>query len=161
MISSETLTLDLCRELLPLLKASRDEVYMSKDDTTLGESMSLEDFATSNVNFAYYLEKQRQGLFHVSVMRDDSGAVVGHWSLVLNFHGQSKDLLIANCENLHILKEHRHSSNAKQLMTHAEDALRRRGVKQIYFGVNPALRTDLLLKRAGWSLDEIVFTKGL
>ena len=86
---------------------------------------------------------------------------MGHWSLVLNFHGQSKNLLIANCENLHIIKEYRKGDNAKRFMTYTEDVLRKKGVKQIYFGVNPQLGTDNILKRAGWSLDEIVFTKGL
>jgi hypothetical protein len=86
---------------------------------------------------------------------------VGHWSLVLNYHGQSKNLLIANCENLHIIKEYRKDNNAKNFMKYVEDTLKKKGVKQIYFGVNPKLKTDILLKRLGWNLDEIIYTKPL
>jgi hypothetical protein len=91
----------------------------------------------------------------------DGNKLVGHWSLNLNYHAQSKDLLIANCENLHILKEYRKDNNAKNFMKYVEDSLRKKGVKQIYFGVNPQLKTDILLKRSGYSLDEVVYTKGL
>lgn len=157
---TEKLDNKLYVELLPILKASMDEVYLIKEDKTLANSMNLDNVLTSNVNYQHYLEKQRQGLLHISTMRYND-ILVGHWSLVLNFHGQSKNLLIANCENLHILKEYRKNDNAKKLMIYTENALRKRGVKQIYFGVNPQLGTDNMLKRAGWSLDEIVFTKGI
>lgn len=160
-IRTEALTPALCVELLPLLEASKREVYGIKRDSTLSDSMSFENVKETSVNFPYYLEKQREGMFHLSALRDPNGKLIGHWSLVLNFHGQSKELLIANCENLHIIKEHRGTSDAKRLMEHAQDALRKRGVKQIYFGVNPQLKTDALLRRAGWALDEIVYTKGL
>ena len=158
---TEQLNDKLYSELLPILKASRDEVYAIKEDKTLANSMNLDNVLTSNVNYNYYLEKQRQGLLHISTARNEKDELVGHWSLVLNFHGQSKNLLIANCENLHIIKEYRKGDNAKRFMIYTEDVLRKKGVKQINFGVNPQLGTDNMLKRAGWSLDEIVFTKGL
>ena len=158
---TEKLDDKLFKELLPLLKLSRDEVYKIKPDPTLANSMILDSITNNNVNYAYYLEKQRQGLFNISTMRNEKDELVGHWSLVLNYHGQSKNLLIANCESLHIIKEYRKDNNAKNFMKYVEDTLKKKGVKQIYFGVNPQLKTEILLKRLGWSLDEIVFTKGL
>ena len=157
---NERLDLKLFEELIPILKASRDEVYSIKQDTSLSDSMVLESLENNNVNYNHYLQKQNEGLLHISTIRDN-GKLVGHWTLLLTFHGQSKNFLIANCENLHIIKEYRKDNNSKNFMSFVENELKKRGVKQIYFGVNPQLKTDILLKRLGWTLNEVILTKGL
>lgn len=157
---TEKLDDKLFKELLPLLKLSRDEVYTIKEDKTLANSMILESIEDNLVNYNYYLEKQREGMLHISTIRDNE-VLVGHWSLILNYHAQSKNFLIANVENLHIIKEYRRDNNSKKFMNYTEESLKKKGVKQIYFGVNPQLKTDKLLSMLGWSLNEVIYTKGL
>lgn len=162
MINFYTEKLDdkLFAELLPILKQSRDEVYMAKENKTLALSMNLDTINDNNVNYKHYLEKQRQGLLNICTVRDGD-KLVGHWTLILNYHGQSKDYLVANCENLHIIKEYRKNNNSKNFMSYTESVLKKKGVNIIHFGVNPKLNTDRLLRMQGWSTEEVILSKEL
>lgn len=154
---TEKVTDKLIKELIPIWEESKEEVYYNKDDKTLYDNIDLEKL---NINFKYYYEKQRENMLHISTVRFNN-KLIGYWCLVLMFHNQSVNLLIANCENLHIIKEYRKNNIAKDFIKFTEESLKKRGVKQIYFGVNPQLKTDLLLKRLGYSINEIVMTKGI
>lgn len=162
MINFYTEKLDdaLFSELLPILNESRDEVYMAKENKSLALSMELDTINNNNVNYKYYLEKQRQGLLNICTIRDGN-KLVGHWTLILHYHEQSKGYLVANCQNLHIIKEYRKNNNSKNFMSYTESVLKKKGVKIIHFGVNPKLNTDRLLRMQGYSTEEIILSKEL
>ena len=141
-----------------MLKASAEEVYSIKDDKTLYNSLELDNIISSKVNYNFFLTKQQNGLLNICTMRDDD-KLIGHWSCILNHHVQSNDLLIAETQNIHVLKEYRASSI--KFMKYTEDVLKKRNVKLLYLAVNPQLKQENLLNKMGFSLDEIVYTKGL
>lgn len=157
----EQLTPKLFEELLPLLDLAKKEVYDIKENQALSKSMVLESINNNNVNYNYFYELQKIGMLNICTIRNDKNELVGHWTLNLTFHPQSKNLLIANCQNLFIIKEYRKNNNAIKFIKYTEDVLKKRGVKSIIFGVNPQLNTDRLLKILGYSIEEIVLSKEL
>lgn len=156
----EKLNQKLYEELLPLFKISVEEVYKPKANQTLYNALELDNIVSSKVNYKYYLEKEQQGLLNICTMRNEKGELVGHFSTILNFHSQVKDLLIATTQNIHVLKEYR-GKNSKDFMLFTEEILKKRGVKLLYLAVNPALKQEGLLEHMGFSIDEIVYSKGL
>lgn len=158
---TEELNDKLFKELLPLLDLAKKEVYDIKDNKALSNSMVLESIENNNVNYFYFLELQKKGMLNICTIRNEKNELVGHWTLNLTFHPQSKNLLIANCQNLFIIKEYRKNNNAINFIKYTEEVLKKRGVKSITFGVNPQLNTDRLLKMLGYSIEEIVLSKEL
>ena len=156
---NENLTWELFLEGIHIMEKSKEEVYLNKDDLTLFNNMNFNNIDFVKGLFESRLELQNQGLLHLSTMRYNE-QLVGYWCLGMMFHSQADDLLVAKCQNLHIIKEHR-GLNSIKFMKFTEESLKKRGVKQIYFGVNPQLGTDKLLERMKYSLDEVVYTKGL
>lgn len=155
----ETVSKELYEDMLPLMRASAEEVYSKKGNTVLYNSMELDNIISSKVDYNFYLQKEQQGLLNICTMRDGK-KLAGHWSCLLNYHAQSKDLLIAETQNIHVLKEYR-GENSKNFMKFTEEMLKKRGVKLLYMAINPALNQQSLMEYMGFTLDEIVYSKGL
>lgn len=158
---TEDLNDKLFKELLPLLDMAKKEVYDIKDNQALSKSMVLNSIDDNNVNYNYFKDLQSKGLLNICTMRNEKNELVGHWTLNLSFHPQSKNLLIAYCQNLFIISEYRKNNNSIRFIKYTEEVLKKRGVKSIFFGVNPMLNTDRLLKMLGYSIEEIVLSKEL
>lgn len=154
---NENLTYQLFNEILPLLNLSREEVYDIKENKLLSKTMKL-SYDEHNVDINHFLNKQVNNMLHISTIRDN-GKLIGYWVLNMSYHNQNKDLLTASCSNIHILKEYRKNDIAVKFIKFTEEQLKTRGVKIIYFGVNPQLKTDRLLRRIGYKLDEVIMTK--
>lgn len=155
----EKLTYKLYEELLPLLKESNEEVYYPKENKTLAKSLQLSNINNSSVNYKFFQEKENMGFLNICTMRE-KGKLIGHWSCVLNYHAQSKELLVADTQNIHVLKEYR-GLNSIKFMKFTQEILKKRGVKLLNMAINPQLNQQKLMDYLGFSIDEIIYSKGL
>lgn len=151
----ENLTPQLFAEIKPFLIKSREEVYIIKEDNILPEMMGN---TVNYIDYNYFYNLQNSNNLLICTVRDN-GILVGYWGLSLIHHQQSNNVFVAKSINIYVEKEYRKNNISINLIKFTEDVLKRIGINQIQFGVNPQLKTDKLLKRLGYNLDEVVYQK--
>lgn len=142
-------------EIKPLLMMACKEVYKEKENDIM-----FEKFKENNIDYDYFLNKQNEGKLFITTIRDNN-KLVGYWALEYFKHSQSNNIIVANNQTIYVLPEYRKNNISVDFIKFTEDLLKKYGVDQIFVGVNPNLKTDILFKRLKYSLNEVIMSKKL
>lgn len=156
----EKLNNNLFEELFPIFQESLIEVYGNKDNQILAKSLKVVSIYNTNIDYNFFLQRQLDGKLNICTAREN-GKLVGYHVCLIDRHTQSKDLLVGTVQHVHVLKEYRKDNNGSNFLKFVEKVLKEKGVKLLFMAVNPKLKTDKLLERMGFTIDEIVYSKGL
>lgn len=143
----------LLKEMLPIVEESKKEVYLTKNVKKIGENVDID------TNLFLFLEEQGN-LIVFTLRKNDK--LIGYYILFKHNHRHAKNVIVANCENIHILKQYRNGNLSKDFISNCEKELKRMNVNLIQFGINTNMKAmNRFLKMNGFKEDEIIYIKEL
>lgn len=148
----ETFSENLYREMLPIIEESFKEVYVNQM-TGLGDELKVDK--------DYYHSLQNSGNLKAYTIRNGD-KLIGYYVLFIYKHQHSSNIIIANCENIHILKEFRKMNISNWFISNCENSLKKCGISLLKFGVGVNKKSSQrFLKMAGFKEEETIYVKEL
>jgi GNAT superfamily N-acetyltransferase len=147
-ISEETLC-DKWAELLPLLKAHRNEL------ATHPHLMRVLP------GFGKYEALENAGMLLVLVARDKLGKIVGYSGNMVYPNMHYSELVMGHNDVLYVPPEHRGGTLGLRLIKQTEGAMRLRGVKLLLWHAKQHTKLDHMMPKLGYAVQDIMYSKEL
>lgn len=138
---------DILEEMKELCFSHAEETEAYKDEMPL------------DPNFSVYLDLSDQGSLRFVTARDESGKLVGYFSMIIENHPNHKS--VKSCTNnlLYVKTSYRKSGVAKEMIQLAEEYLKEVGVELFLFSAKAHTPLKELAKDLGFDECEVSYSK--
>jgi hypothetical protein len=136
-----------CRaDMLVLLDEHYEELTLNKHVVKL------------NPNWDEYSRREIAGKFALITMRDD-GKLIGYSAWFIDYHIHYRDLLVATNDVIFLKKEYRTGVNGIKLLKKSEEFVKKWNPHKITWHIKESNNFSPILKRMGYSTEDIILGK--